>query len=100
MHKQHVKDLAKPYFKYKDTNYAKWIVGVTTGQRADILSIFLLSKITKKHICIHLSEKRYWSSLKEEPTERSEFIQKTNLHLAYAGRNIFVQLINRATSLH
>ena len=97
---EYVKDLAKLYFKYKDTNYAKWIVRIKMGQRADILSIFLLSKITKTHTFIHLGENRFWSALKEEPTEHSEFIQKTNLHLAYAGRNISVQLTNRATLLH
>ena len=56
MHKQYVKDLAKPYFKYKDTNYAKGIVGIKSGKRADILSIFLLSKITKTHTFIRLNE--------------------------------------------
>ena len=98
--KKYVVDLAKPYFRYKGINFVKWLADVQTDQRADVLCVFLLSKITKTHTVIHLNEQRYWSTIKDEPTEHKDFIQCTNLHLAYAGRNIFVQLVDWEASLH
>ena len=82
------------------SNFAKWINGVKTEGRADILTIFLLCKITKCHCFIHLSDNHYWSSLKDEPNEHEEFIQKCSVHLAYAGRGICIQLVPRVQSLH
>ena len=38
--------------------------------------------------------------LKDEPNKHEEFVQKCSVHLAYAGRGIYIQLVPRVQSLH
>ena len=60
-------DLAKGYFKSKGMKYVKWVSEVRNNARADVLALFLLSKITKVHYVVHINENHYWSTLHEEP---------------------------------
>ena len=48
-------DLAKGYFKSKGMKYAKWVSDMRSNAWADVLALFLLSKITKMHcVCISM----------------------------------------------
>ena len=44
LNKKYVTSLASSYYKALQTNLAKWILGVKSDSRADILAIFLLCK--------------------------------------------------------
>ena len=66
-------------------------------KKADILTIYLLSKITKTHCLIHVQNSKYWSALENEPTKHDELMQRCNLHLANMGQGNFVQLELRTT---
>ena len=69
-----------------------WISSVHSGKRADVLALFLLCKITETQCFVHCTCNSYWSTLKEEPISHEDYLQKTNLHLGYIGRSMYIQL--------
>ena len=68
-----IKEIARSYFKSNISDYMRWITDMKGNGRADVLVLFLLCKLTKKHCMVHLNENRYWSTLKDEPDTHDEF---------------------------
>ena len=62
------------YLKSKGLKIPTWLAGVNTGKKADILTIYFLSKVTKTHCFIHVQNNKYWSTLENEPTTHDEFM--------------------------
>ena len=61
----------------KGLKLSTWLNGVRMGKQADILALFLLSKITRTQCFMYLSNNTYWSTLKEEPDYHEEYIWVT-----------------------
>ena len=59
--------------------------------RADELSLLILCIISVTHVFVHLTNNKYWTSLKEKPATHLEFTQHCNLHLSYMGRGLYVE---------
>ena len=85
------------YLKSKGLKIPTWLAGVKSRKKADILTIYLLSKVTMTHCFIHVQNNKYWSTLKNELTTHKEFMQRCNLHLAFIGQGNFIQLELRTT---
>ena len=49
--------------------------------RADVLALFLLCKLIKRHCMVHINEGRYWSTLLDEPESHDELLLRCNLYL-------------------
>ena len=87
-----MKKIAKSYFKSKVTDYLKWITDVKGMGRADVLVLFLLCKLTKKHCMVHRNENRYWSTFLDEPDTHDDFLLRCDLHLTYIGKGIYAKV--------
>ena len=90
-HKKLVHCAAVKYLHSKGLKLLLWLNSVIEGNRADILSIFLMCKVTQIHCFIH-TKNGIWSSLYEEPQTHQEYIQKCNLHLLYLGFGVYAEL--------
>ena len=91
-HKRTMSKLPSAYLKLNGLKIRTWLVGVKTGTKADILTIYLLIKVTKTHCFIHAQNNKYWSTLENEPSKHDELMQRCNLHLAYMAQGNFIQL--------
>ena len=59
----------------------------------------MLSVITGVYCFIHLSQDKYWTTLKEIPNTHLEFMQRCNIHLAYVSQRTFIKLESRTTKV-
>ena len=91
-HKRTINKLAGAYLKSKGLKIATWLASIKTRKKADILAIYLLSKVTKTHCFIHVQNNKYWCTLENELTKHNELMQRCNHHLAYMGQGSFIQL--------
>ena len=91
--------LSKAYSDSTGSKITTWLQGVKEGRKGNILTLFMLSLITRVHCCVHLKERNYWTTLKEVPTTHEEFMQWCNVHLAYLGNDIFIELALRTATV-
>ena len=96
-HESAISKLTSLYLKSKGLKIATWLVSIKSGKKAEILTIYLLSKVTKPHCFIHVQNNKFWSTLDNELTEHDELKQRCNLHLAYMGQGNFLQLEPKTT---
>ena len=94
-HKHQIARFAKEYLDSKGLDINTWLTGPKMGKRADVLALFLLSRITKSHCFVHLEGSRYWTSLEVNPDDHDMLLQKCNLHLAYLSCGNYAQLLLR-----
>ena len=90
-HKKVVHCAAVKYLHSKGLKLPVWLNGVKEGNRANILSIFIMCKVTQTHCFIH-TKNGIWSSLYEDPQTHQEYIQRCNLHLLYLGFGVYAEL--------
>ena len=90
-HKKVVHCAAVKYLHSKGLKLPVWLNGVIEGNRADILSIFLMCKVSQTHCFIH-TKNGMWSSLYEDPQTHQEYIERCNLHLLYLGFGVYAEL--------
>ena len=90
-HKKVVHCAAVKYLHSKGLKLLVWLNGVKEGSRADILSIFVMCKVTQTHCFIH-TKNGIWSSLYEDPQTHQEYIQRCNLYLLYLGFGVYAEL--------
>ena len=91
--------ISKEYLDSTGSKIKTWLQGVKEGRKGNLLTLFMLSQITGVHCCVHLKEKKYWTTLKEVPTTHVEFMQRCNVHLAYLGNDIFIELALRTATV-
>lgn len=95
--KKHVQKLSFTYFQSINSNLTKWLKDLKNRNKGDVLALYVLSVITGIHCLVHLCDNQYWTSLKEVPGTHLEFMQRCNIHLAYFGNGIFIELKPRTT---
>ena len=95
-HKHQIAKFAKDYLDSKGLDINTWLTGPKTGKRADVLALFLLCRITKRHCFVHLEGGHCWTSLEVNPEDHDMLLQKCNLHLAYLGN--YAQLLLRTVT--
>ena len=83
------------YLASKKITLENWSISVGENRRGDILSVFFLSMVTGRHVCIHLCGGKMWSTLQIVPTNHDELLKHCDLHLVYMGFGIFLRLIRR-----
>ena len=94
-----LESISKEYLDSTGSKVTTWLQGVKEGRNGDLLTLFMLSLITRVHCCVHLKENNYWTTLKEVPTTHAEFMQRCNVHLAYLGKDIFIELVLRTATV-
>ena len=94
-----VEKLSNAYLDSTGSQITTWLQGVKEGSKGNILTLFMLSLITRVHCCVHLKEKNYWTTLKEVPTTHEEFMQRCNVHLSYLGNDTFIELTLRTATV-
>ena len=73
--------------------------GIREGTKGNLLTLYILSLVTGTHCCIHLKQRKCWTTLKEKPITHAEFMQRCNIHLTYMGQNNFIQLTLHTTKV-
>ena len=91
--------ISKEYLNSTGSKVTTWLQEVKEGRKGNILTLFMLSLITRVHCYVHLKEKNYWTTLKDVPTTHAEFMQRCNVHLTYLGNDIFIELALRTTTV-
>ena len=91
MHKSFIADLAKDYLKSKGLILNTWLSAIKNGKQPDVLALFILCVATETHCFVHLHS-GIWSTLQEDPQSHLEYFQCCNVHLAYIGTGINVEL--------
>ena len=93
--KNHIKTMAADYLQSKGLELSTWIKGVKDGCKGDVLTLFVLSIITRVHCFVHLKWHNYWTTLKETAITHMEYMQRCNIHLSYLGQGTFIELTLR-----
>ena len=88
MHRGYIEKLAKDYLANSNLSLVDWCKCVKSGDRADVLVLFVLCILTGTHCFVHLKQ-GHWTSLKDEPNTHLQFIQHCNVHLSYLGNGIY-----------
>ena len=83
------------YLASKIMTLEDWLISVGDNRRGDILSVFFLSIVTGRHVCIYLHGGKMWSTLQIVPTNHNELLNHCDLHLVYMGFGTFLRLIRR-----
>ena len=97
-HKAKFVTVAKSYLNKKGLTMAEWLKGVKMGVRADTMVLYMLCALMDTHTVVHLSNGRYWSTLRDEPMEHSVYLKRCNTHLCYLGNEQFAELKLRLES--
>ena len=82
--------LAKNFLASSHLSLSDWCKGVKSGDKADVLVLFVLCVLTGTHCLVHLKQ-GHWTSLKDELDTHLEFIQCCNVHLSYLGNGIYAE---------
>ena len=91
-HKAKFDAVAKSYLNKKGLTMAEWLKGIKKGVRADTMALHMLYALTDTHTVVYLSNGRYWSMQRDEPTEHSVYLERCNTHLCYLGNGKFAEL--------
>ena len=89
-HRGYMTTLARNYLANSGLSLPEWCKGVKSGDKADVLVLFVLCVLTGTHCLVHLKQ-GYWTSLKDEPATHLEFIQHCNVHLSYLRNGIYAE---------
>ena len=81
------------YLKSKKLNMDEWLTVVKKGYRGDIMMVYILSIMKGKQTCIHLKNRKVWSTLHVTPLHHDELIARCDMHLVYMGFGIFLHLV-------
>ena len=88
MHRVYIEKLAKDYLTNSNLTLVELCKCVKSGDKVDVLVIFVLCILTGTHCLVHLNQ-GHWTLLKDEPNSHLEFIQCCNVHLSYLGNGIY-----------
>ena len=91
-HWNHFETAGKDYLDFKGLTLKAWKQGIKSGMRADCLALHGLCLVCDVHCFVHLKNGEYWSSLQDDPQDHDIYLERCNIHLAYIGRGIFVEL--------
>ena len=99
MHKVQLAKKAKQYLKLKGLSIDTWSKSITDGCKGDVLVLFGLNLLMETHSVVHLANGQTWTTLAMLSGVHSTDLQKCDLHLAYIGRGLFIELTQCAVPL-
>ena len=76
-----------------------WSESITDSCKEDVLVLFGLNLLTETHCVEHLANGQIWTTLAMLSGVHSTDLQKCDLHLAYIGRGLFIELTEHAVPL-
>ena len=95
MHRKYFQRKAKNYLALKGLSIEIWSESVTDGQKADILALFGLNHLLEMHTIVHLRNGKTWTTLAKQGKTQHEDLNHCDMHLAYVGRGLFMELVPR-----
>ena len=99
MHRKHFQRKAKNYLASKGLSIESWSKSVTDGRKADVLALFGLNLLLEMHTIVHLGNGKTWTMLTKQGKMHQDDLNHCDMHLAYVGRGLFVELVPRNTPL-
>ena len=91
-HKTKFDVIAESYLKKKKLTLSEWLNGVKKGVRANTMALFMLCTLTDTHTVVHLKNRKYWTTKRDEPTEHNVYLERCNTHLCYVENGKYVEL--------
>ena len=85
-------ECVKDYLEFKKLTLDDWLRFVKENHCGDILCIYMLSLVTGIYTCVHLKDKKIWSTLQVVPLLYHELISRCEVHLVYLGFGILLRL--------
>ena len=85
--------------KSKGLSIDTWSQSITDDHKGDVLILFGLNLLMEMHCIVHLANGQIWTTLATLSGAHSTDLQKCDLHLAYIGRGLFIELTERAVPL-
>ena len=99
MHRKYFQRKAKNYLASRGLSIESWSESVTDGRKADVLALFGLNLLLKMHTIVHLGNGKTWTTLAKQVKIHQDDLSHCDMHLAYVGRGLFVELVPRDTPL-
>ena len=76
-----------------------WSESITDSRKGDVLVLFGLNLLMEMHCIVHLANGQIWTMLAMLSGAHSTDLQKCDLHLAYIGRGLFIELTEHVVPL-
>ena len=93
MHRKHIAKKASSYLDSKGLTIELWADGIRDGRKGDMLVLYTLNLLLETHMVVHLKDGHTWSMLAEAGPSHSDDLDHSELHLAYTGQGLFIELI-------
>ena len=90
---------ATDYMVSKGLNFDTWLGSIDDGRKGDIFTLFCLCMLQDVHATVHLRNGQYWSSMNEPNGDHYVNIECSHIHLAYLGRGLYIELVERDVPL-
>ena len=78
--------IVKNYLDSKKLSMDGWLSVVKQGHRGDTMTVYILSVIKGVQTCIHLKNRKVWSTLHTTLLHHDELITRCDMHLVYVVR--------------
>ena len=99
MHRKHISNKASEYLESKGLTVEIWADGIQDGQKGDVLILFALNLLMEMHTIVHLKDGQTRMMLANPGLNHSDDIKHCEIHLAYVGRGLFIELIEHENPL-
>ena len=76
-----------------------WSKSVTDGHKADVLALFGPNLLLEMHTIVYLGNCKTWTTLAKQGKTHYKEIVHCDMHLAYVGRGLYVEIVPRNTPL-
>ena len=83
----------------KGLDFDTWLGSIDDGCQGDVFTLFCLCMLQDVHATVHLRNGQYWLSMNEPSSDHYINIEHSNIHLAYLGRGLYIELVKRDVPL-
>ena len=85
--------------KQRSYDFDTWLGSIDEGLKGDVFTLFCLCMQQDVHTTVHLRNDQYWSSMNEPNGDHYVNIEHSHIHLAYLGRGLYIELVERDVPL-
>ena len=99
MHRKHFANEASEYLKSKGLTIEIWSEGICDCRKGNVLVLFRLNLLLEIHTVMSLKNGLTWTTLASPGQTHHDDLKKCEVHLAYMGGGLYVELIELETPL-
>ena len=96
---QNLKIRASKYLAFKVLTCNNWSDSISEGRKGDILALYGLCMLFRRHAVVHLHNGVIWTALDKLSMDHQDDLEKCNVHQCYLSRGLFVKLVKHDSPL-